>query len=101
MSVLIKDMKMPKNCGQCPCRQIFGDKVLCGITGDDIYKLHVCHMVEVKTPHGKLKDADKIERNLEDIDCYGTIDNENDSLISRQEALDLIDIAVTVIEAEE
>ena len=51
MSILIKGMKMPKGCHECPL----------------LYVTHICDgtkscpLVEVPAPHGKLVDADELD----------------------------------------
>ena len=69
MSVLIKGMKMPKNCDNCDLIQ-FDDEGLeahcplspyyrwCGTPPD--YILEGCRLVEIPTPHGRLIDADEL-----------------------------------------
>lgn len=47
MSVLIKGMDMPKNCGKC----FIGDRSLCA---------NGCPLVEVPTPHGRLLDEKEV-----------------------------------------
>ena len=71
MSVIIKGMKMPKSCDSCDLIQ-FDDEGReahcplspyyrwCGTPPD--YKPEGCLLVEVPTPHGKLIDADEIEK---------------------------------------
>lgn len=65
MSVLIKGMEMPKSCKDCPCRKFAYNNWdrpynYCGVTGDVTFVN--CPLVEVPTPHGKLIDADEIEK---------------------------------------
>lgn len=74
MSVLIKGIKMPKCCADCPC---FYDFISCqalfdgtddfSMSGFDEFKerLPNCPLVEVPTPHGRLIDAEKLERDIE------------------------------------
>ena len=50
MSVLIKGMNMPKNCRECP---FLHETSIC-------YEFSDCPLVEVKSPHGSLIDADKM-----------------------------------------
>lgn len=71
MSVIIKGMKMPKSCDSCDLIQ-FDDEELeahcplspyyrwCGTPPD--YRPEECPLVEVPTPHGRLIDADEIEK---------------------------------------
>lgn len=80
MSVLIKGMDMPKNCwecfvehslnvdvvgfgGHCP----FGERIVSSEEFDAKAGIHPdCPFVEVPTPHGRLIDADKLERDIEE-----------------------------------
>ena len=74
MSVIIKGMKMPKSCDSCDLIQ-FDDEGLeahcplspyyrwCGTPPD--YKPEGCLLVEVPTPHGRLIDADAVEKRLQ------------------------------------
>lgn len=69
MSVIIKGMKLPKNCDNCDLIQ-FDDEGLeahcplapyyrwCGTPPD--YRPEGCLLVEIPTPHGRLIDADKL-----------------------------------------
>lgn len=50
MSVLIKGIDQPENCHKCPCIQTFGAKFICGVTGDDINRLHICPMEKAPEP---------------------------------------------------
>ncbi len=73
MSVLIKGMEMPTNCQDCPLNY---DQMACKVTGtrwwsDTIVlmnfdsekeRLYDCPLVEVKEPHGRLIDADELEK---------------------------------------
>jgi hypothetical protein len=71
MSVLIRGMEMPKRCGLCPCARSV-DSVdwycwQCTATEKVLNKFDVqesrpqhCPLVEVKTPHGRLIDADEM-----------------------------------------
>lgn len=70
MSVLIKGMKMPKNCIECP----FSDhEAWCLIPGDPKMRYYCpkeeisehCPLVEVPEPHGRLIDADALADDLE------------------------------------
>ena len=71
MSILIKGMKMPKSCDSCDLIQ-FDDEGLeahcplspyyrwCGTPPD--YRPEGRPLVEVPTPHGRLIDADELEK---------------------------------------
>lgn len=75
MGVYIKDMDMPSSCAKCEFASfqivcihcmVFPVKVslVTAFTGRSEY----CPLVEVKTPHGELKDTDAILKGKEDID---------------------------------
>ena len=61
MSVLIKGMKMPKDCVSCRWHARWG----CEITHLVTNSAQRCPLVEVPTPHGRLIDAEKLERDIE------------------------------------
>lgn len=73
MSILIKGMEMPSRCNMCQLRDLCYDYYICRakklndgryLDVDDVkYKRHIkCPLVEVPTPHGRLIDADEIEK---------------------------------------
>lgn len=68
MSILIKGMEMPKSCSKCDLRVIaIGLDFQCAISGetvDDYYSSRhpKCPIVKVPTPHGRLIDADELEK---------------------------------------
>ena len=121
MSVLIKNMQMPKNCKECPflydgnaCYAMnlpispFLPLVCNGST--DEYKLNEfpfeekrvdwCPLVEVPTPHGRLIDADKGKEAMDYVcDAGGWLEPVTEAVneyVKRH-----LDKAPTVIEAEE
>ena len=64
MSVLIKGMDMPHSCSVC----IMKKWNWCGVTKGNVeYEVigqkrrKDCPLIEVPTPHGRLKDADKMD----------------------------------------
>lgn len=73
MSVLIKDMKMPENCLYCKLTDSeYCTCVLMDFYNDDYYvgkynkeRAPFCPLVEVPTPHGKLIDANILEKDIE------------------------------------
>lgn len=103
MSILIKGMKMPKNCDNCDLIQ-FDDEGLeahcplspyyrwCGTPPD--YIPEGCRLVEIPTPHGRLIDAEKLAVK---IWTEGHFVTGNDCEI----AVDFTQSAPTIIEAEE
>ena len=80
MSVLIKGMEMPKQCGGCPLRGVCKQRIYIE------YRPKDCPLIEVPTPHGRLIDADAIQDY--NVETFG-------------QRLLIIDTAPTVIEAEE
>lgn len=102
MSVIIKGMKMPKSCDSCDLIQ-FDDEGLethcplspyyrwCGTPPD--YRPEGCPLVEIRTPHGRLIDAEKLAVK---IWTEGHFVNGNDCEI----AVDFTQSAPTIIEAE-
>ena len=79
MSFIIKGLDFPKTCGDCPCCVeydngvcIYSDNYYTGMfcsaldCTSDIYeidqKLNNCPLVEIPAPHGRLIDADEIEK---------------------------------------
>lgn len=71
MSLLIKGLNIPKNCLLCPCcvgEGIgMGRQHYCQVIDDEpcvseTYRPKNCPLVEIPTPHGRLIDADEIEK---------------------------------------
>ena len=100
MSVIVKNMEMPKNCKDCP----FSDhEAWCLIPGDwreryycpDDERSEYCPLIELP-PHGRLIDADKLlEKAYWDYN-EATHDYNNIKVVSEYDIAD----APTVIEAE-
>ena len=114
MSVFIKGMEMPKNCMECPFRNIGVDSYICfcpGVDGRKYYEFWYgeicipddCPLVEVHVPHGRLIDGDVL---WDAMSKYN--DNEgakmpfgyDDMSIHIDSACFVIENAPTVIEAE-
>ena len=95
MSILIKGMKMPKDCLSCRWHHRTGVCVLTGMvtnTGKD------CPLVPVPTPHGRLIDCETLK------DDIAVLLERNKKLIDEWLAYaidDVIDEVPTIIEAEE
>lgn len=71
MSVLIKGMDMPKNCCECfAFKSTMSGYFLCKASGIAFGKWlplktpDWCPLVEVKTPHGRLKDVDVLHEKM-------------------------------------
>lgn len=101
MSVLIKKMEMPKGCWACPFA--VGKHYECLFTKKSsnwglTTRPSDCPLIEVKSPHGRLIDADALNKKMEErIDRL----KDNRSMYEAScvaTALDLF--ALTIIEAE-
>lgn len=113
MSVLVKGMEMPKKCSHCPLSHWNGLEKITGCELVDRYvpfsdkdfwendKPSWCPLVEVP-PHGRLGDLDKLEKMFADIDSapYSCFDGA-EPFYSAEDAVHIIRLAPTVIEAEE
>ena len=115
MGVYIKNMETPKNCKKCMFADFddveFDYELYCAISKKyadldacDHPLGWTCPLTEVKEPHGRLGDLDELWDRI-----YNYIDNEgakmpfgdNDFMIHKDSACELIEDAPTVIEAEE
>ena len=81
MSVVIKGMKLPKNCLLCPCcvgegigagRQHYCQAIEDEPCVSETYRPKNCPLVEIRAPHGRLIDADKLTRCIDN--AYGDKD---------------------------
>lgn len=96
MSIIIKGMKMPKHCIDCPMKNDEDDCVVQELQHwrdwDDMKA--GCPLVEVPTPHGRLIDADRLLTDRMKSKYY--------HLPNGDIAIPIIDIehASTVLEAE-
>lgn len=69
MSILIKGIDMPKDCDECPMRQInlaycqlMHESTSHYLSGKEIQgRPNFCPLVEIPTPHGRLIDSNKLE----------------------------------------
>lgn len=112
MSVLIKDMKMPKACCECGfnhCSQSRDDDT-CELLNKGIPQLFVladrlpdCPLVEVPTPHGRLIDAGELEDKLDawTRENFSFSDRYQYNLEGMIRASDFAMALPTIIEAEE
>lgn len=105
MSVMIKGMKMPKNCHSCPmCLMRFcqaGDRELSEQeTRPNAKRPEDCPLVPVPEPHGRLGDLDKLEKMFADIDSapYSCFDGA-EPFYSAEDAVHIIRLAPTIIPA--
>ena len=106
MSVLIKDMQMPKNCRECPVA-LSGKYCRINKTYTTYIELPIrpdhCPLVELPKHHGRLIDADSLMRVYEDrlekvVNRYG-VDSSEAGILSG--AMKLLMIELGIIEAEE
>lgn len=102
MSVLVKGMKMPRDCKHC--KIAFYDEVygtICPFIGIafevDAKRQKTCPLVEVPTPHGRLNDADYLKEHI--IACATNGRPLHNMELS--ELLEAIDDVPAVIEAEQ
>ena len=107
MSVLIKGMDMPTGCLSCDfCNVRTGNPYcirLMELT-PKTSRLADCPFEEVKMPHGRLIDADKLMKDIAELKKSPWYNAENHAFY--KEAVDIIESlcikkALTVIEAEE
>ena len=106
MSVLIRGMEMPKCCADCPLNY---DQMACIVTGtrwwsdtvvlmdfgSDKERLYDCPLVEVKEPHGRLGDLDKLKAKFRHSEKDDEVDKAWNSAVRR-----IITQAETIIEPE-
>ena len=114
MSVIVRGMNMPKNCSDCPLNY---DQMSCSVTGTGWWsdtmvlmdfdsckeRLHNCPLIDIPTPHGRLGDLNALwDRMSKYSDNEGAKMpyGDNDFMIHRDSACELIEDAPTVIEAE-
>ena len=112
MSVLIKDMEMPKNCAECErwsickCLNDYEDyeSILYAVEDGDLVKADGCPLVGIPTPHGRLGDLDALYEEISNGNkAYNGIegyDGEYPNIGNVDDCLDAIKYADTVIEAE-
>lgn len=112
MSVLIKGMEMPTNCADCPLNY---DQMACGVTGtrwwsdsmvmmnfdSDKERLPNCPLIEIPTPHGRLIDADFEEQHYTSMTTNPTPDVTEQDRHNSLVIVRALQMAKTIIEAEE
>lgn len=94
MSILIKNLDMPKNCMEC----MFWARSVIGVDRCFIANKELpcdCPLVEVPTPHGRLIDADALKEHFPHDEDWDYPVNTH-SLVC-----ETIDNAPTIIESEE
>lgn len=128
MSVLIKGIKIPKNCGDCPFCAFTADEKkyigYCNTSDDDYYckvldrfmeydeidggvdilgKPDDCPLVEVPTSHGRLIDADELEADMINGIRAGNLEEGYEryqNINDVDDCVDYVRYADTVIEAD-
>lgn len=104
MSVLIKGMDMPKDCADCDIHNPFSDTPYCRRLLQAIPiegRLKNCPLIEVKTPHGRLIDAEACMRDvLENRTIKLGSGKQFDKVDMGVFAAQAIDEASVIIEAE-
>lgn len=114
--LIIKVMEMPKSCQPCKLKRFVGNRVLRGCKPEALYECPFCDglfalsnqrqpsckLEQFPTPHGRLIDADKLMKVIEDNDYtlssrLNTIDRGMFTIGIKQ----AIDESPTIIEAEE
>ena len=113
MSILIRDMEMPKSCYRCPMAN--DDFYLCGATekylenDSEERRPDWCTLVEIPTPHGRLIDADKFKADYsmknDCAECEKELQGssracEYDRIYSKMDFCGWLDNAEIAIEAE-
>jgi len=111
MSVLIKDMEMPKNCAECErwsickCLNDYEDyeSILYAVEDGDLVKADGCPLVGIPTPHGELVDRNGLmdiyaDRLTAVAERYSP-DSSECGILSG--AMKLLAIMPTLIEAED
>ena len=109
MSILIKNMTLPKNCAECrlcdtcECLRDFRtyEEVLDAVEDGDLTRDQNCPLVEIPGTHGRLIDVDKIDyRNDAMHDGTGHLVVADNFMNGVLWINDCIDNAPTIIEAE-
>ena len=110
MSVVIKGMKLPKNCLLCPCcvgegigagRQHYCQAIEDEPCVSETYRPKNCPLVEIRAPHGRLIDADALLRVIEE-NSYRLrgVTNSTENGMFLTGIRQAIDESPTIIEAE-
>lgn len=103
MSILIRGMEMPKNCGECPFATPTRDGLMCDAVSflakclaHPISRMSCCPLIEL-SPHGRLIDADSL---LKDGWCLYKQVMRKDGYAIHEMSLNCPSLPI-VIEAEE
>lgn len=105
MSILIKGGVMPLTCEECPCYD--NNDYSCNVTGRGVIEYRFdgrpddCPLVEVPTPHGRLIDADKLLKEIEENSYrLRSVINSTENGMFLTGIRQAIDKSPTIIEAE-
>ena len=96
MSVVIKGMKMPSNCMNCPLSFLRGERLFCEVTKEEVLRAKIaseCPIIELPS-HGRLIDADALEAG------YFIPSTTTNSSCQMYVSLETIATAPTILEAE-
>ena len=104
MSILIKGMKMPKNCGECPFKGLSptGESMICDLTLFNVPWEWIpfdCPLIELPEKHGRLIDADALLKKFCGH-CDGYEECGTNKIRVECYDLGLINHSPTIIEAE-
>ena len=75
MSVLVRGMKLPKNCFLCPLSVLSGERLFCEVTKEEVLRSKIpsdCPLIELP-PHGRLIDADALMENAQYKGTYDVV----------------------------
>ena len=111
MSILIKGMEMPKCCAECEWHEYYGGDYdwvhACRRTGTmpienaETERANDCPIIEVPTPHGRLIDADFEEHHYTSMTTNPTPDVTEQDKHNSLVIVRALQMAKTIIEAEE
>ena len=112
MSVVIRGMKMPETCEDCPLQH--SEYLECKIThritwgwadGGGTRTLspaeNDCPLVELPAQHGRLIDADELAKEIQSLQKYRFSIEDPEIFVSRKAVMQAISDNPTVIKAEE
>jgi hypothetical protein len=108
MSVIVKNMKMPKNCSECrmwsicTCLNDFEnyESICYAVDDGDLVRDKNCPLVEIPTPHGRLIDATFEENHYASMLLDPTPDVTEHDKHKARIIIEALRMAGTVIEAE-
>lgn len=99
MSVVIRGMKMPKDCTECRfafdgrCFANWGRKSKIDVT-------NYCPLIELHAEHGRLIDVDELAKEIQSLQKYRFSIEDPEIFVSRKAVMQAISDNPTVIEAE-